>query len=54
MSTGGDPPRGRLRRAWFPALLIGALTLALAFLTIPIIAIFVNVEPGALIDSLGE
>jgi molybdate transport system permease protein len=39
---------------WFDALLVGALCLALCFLTIPIVAIFVDAGPGELIASLGE
>jgi molybdate transport system permease protein len=41
-------------RAWFPPLLAAALALALVFLTLPIIAIFVNTGPGRLVESLGE
>jgi molybdate transport system permease protein len=42
------------RALWFPALLTGALALALTFLTLPVVAIFVDSSPGQLIDSLGE
>jgi molybdate transport system permease protein len=42
------------RRSWFPALLAVALAVALTFLTIPIVAIFVDAGPGELISSLGE
>jgi molybdate transport system permease protein len=42
------------RRAWFPLLLGAALTLALAFLILPVVAIFANTGPGQLIDSLGD
>ena len=38
----------------FPALLALALTVALAFLTLPVVAIFVDTPPGDLIASLGE
>jgi molybdate transport system permease protein len=38
----------------FPILLVGALALALCFLTFPIVAIFVDVPPGDLVSSLGE
>jgi molybdate transport system permease protein len=41
------------RRA-FTALLAAALALALAFLVLPVVAIFVNVSPGELISSLGN
>jgi molybdate transport system permease protein len=43
-----------LRRVWFPALLTLALAAALTFLTLPVVAIFVDQSPGDLIDSLGE
>jgi molybdate transport system permease protein len=39
---------------WFPVLLALALTVALTFLTLPIVAIFVDSSPSELIDSLGE
>jgi molybdate transport system permease protein len=39
---------------WFPALLVLALAVALAFLTLPIVAIFVNSSPADLVDSLGD
>jgi molybdate transport system permease protein len=38
----------------FAALLALALTLALAFLTLPIVAIFADTSPAHLIDSLGD
>ena len=49
----------RLRSAavlmrWFPAALALALAAALTFLTLPIVAIFVDSSPSELIDSLGE
>ncbi len=43
-----------MRARWFPVLLVAALGLTLAFLTVPIAAIFLQVGPGELIDSLGE
>jgi molybdate transport system permease protein len=43
-----------LRLRWFPLLLVGALILALTFLTLPIAAIFLQVGPGELIDRLGD
>jgi molybdate transport system permease protein len=43
-----------LRRAWFPALLGLALAVALTFLTLPILAIFVDQSPADLVASLGE
>jgi molybdate transport system permease protein len=42
------------RGGWFPVLLVAALTVALCFLTLPIVAIFVDTSPGALVSSLGE
>ena len=42
------------RPGWFAALLVAALTLALLFLTIPVVAIFVDTGPLDLLDSLGE
>jgi molybdate transport system permease protein len=39
---------------WFPAALALALAAALTFLTLPIVAIFVDSSPVDLIDSLGE
>ena len=41
-------------RAGFTALTCVALAVALTFLTLPIVAIFVNAGPGALVSSLGE
>ena len=38
----------------FRALLFGATALALLFLTLPIVAIFVDTSPARLLDSLGE
>jgi len=47
--------RSRARTsAWFPALLGLALVLALAFLVIPVVAIFAHTSPGKLISSLGD
>jgi molybdate transport system permease protein len=43
-----------LRAAWFPVLLTVALAAALAFLTLPIVAIFVDSSPRQLVDALGE
>ena len=47
-------PAGRLHGAWFPVCLTLALALALTFLTLPVVAIFVHSSPGRLIDGLGE
>jgi molybdate transport system permease protein len=42
------------RGGWFAVLLGFCLAAALVFLTLPIVAIFVDSSPGELIDSLGE
>jgi molybdate transport system permease protein len=55
--SGAAGPRPRLaarRVAWFPALLALALAAALTFLTLPIVAIFVDTSPGRLLEALGE
>jgi molybdate transport system permease protein len=39
---------------WFPAALAAALALALTFLTLPVVAIFVDSSPADLLDSLGD
>jgi molybdate transport system permease protein len=39
---------------WFRALLAAALGAVLVFLTLPVVAVFVNTGPGELIASLGE
>jgi molybdate transport system permease protein len=41
-------------RGWFSALLVAALALALTFLTLPIMAIFVHSSPAELLASLGD
>jgi molybdate transport system permease protein len=47
--------RARPRRAgWFAAVLALALAVALTFLTLPIVAIFVDSSPAQLLDALGE
>jgi molybdate transport system permease protein len=43
-----------VRPPWFPVLLVLALATALTFLTLPIVAIFVDSSPADLVDSLGE
>lgn len=43
-----------IRRAWFPFALWGALALALAFLVIPVVAIFTHTAPGELLNRLGD
>jgi molybdate transport system permease protein len=44
----------KARGRWFPALLVASLGAALLFLTLPVVAIFVNTAPLDLIASLGE
>jgi molybdate transport system permease protein len=41
-------------RRWFPPALAAALAVALTFLTLPVVAIFVDRPPGDLIAALGE
>ena len=42
------------RRGWFGVLLVAALTLALLFLVVPVVAIFVDTGPLDLLSSLGD
>jgi molybdate transport system permease protein len=42
------------RRAWFAAVLAVALAVAFVFLALPMVAIFVDTSPGALVDSLSD
>jgi molybdate transport system permease protein len=42
------------RPGWFAAGLVAALAVALAFLTVPVVAIFVDTGPGELLASLGD
>jgi len=42
------------RRSWFGFLATVAAGLAVAFLVVPIVAIFANASPGRLIEALGE
>lgn len=41
-------------RVWFPFLLGIALAITLAFLVLPVVAVFTNVPPGQLLSSLGD
>ncbi len=41
-------------RPWFAAVLVVAFAVALTFLTLPVVAIFVDSSPGKLIESLGD
>jgi molybdate transport system permease protein len=42
------------RGGWFAVLLTAALALVLCFLTLPVVAIFVDTSPGELLSSLGD
>lgn len=42
------------RRGWFAVGLGVALAVALAFLALPVVAVFVNVSPARLVSSLGD
>lgn len=42
------------RRAWFPLLLGITLAITLAFLVLPVVAVFTNVPPAQLISSLDD
>jgi molybdate transport system permease protein len=44
----------RWRPGWFPALLVLSLAVALTFLTLPLVAIFVHSSPRELLDSLRD
>lgn len=43
-----------MRRRWFAGALFGALALALTFLALPVVAIFVEATPGELLSSLDD
>ncbi len=42
------------RSAWFPLVLGAVLAVAVAFLVLPVVAIFADTGPGRLVDSLGD
>lgn len=42
------------RRAWFPVLMGAALAIVVAFLVLPVVAIFAHTGPGKLIESLDD
>ncbi len=51
----GARPKLAVRRVpWFPVLLALALAAALTFLTLPVVAIFVDTSPARLLEALGE
>jgi molybdate transport system permease protein len=41
-------------RSWFGALAVLATTASVAFLVVPVVAIFAHTSPGRLLDALGE
>src|SRR5262249_20221893 len=41
-------------RRWCPILLFTATSVVVAFLALPVLAIFLNTSPARLLDSLGE
>jgi molybdate transport system permease protein len=43
-----------VRRSWFAALAIAAALATLAFLLVPVLAVFTNAGPARLLDALGE
>ena len=43
-----------MRRRWFAALLGAAITAAVVFLTLPVVAVFVDTSPARLVESLGD
>jgi molybdate transport system permease protein len=54
LAQGGIRPGSVRRPGWFGVLLALCLAVALAFLTVPVAAIFANSSPADLISSLGE
>jgi molybdate transport system permease protein len=54
VSAATAPARARSRGGWFAPLLVTALAAALTFLVLPVVAIFVDVPPADLLDSLGD
>jgi molybdate transport system permease protein len=53
-SLGGPRGRGMAKRWWFAAVMGFCIATALGFLTLPVLAIFVNVSPARLLSSLGS
>ena len=43
-----------MRRSWFAGVALVAALATVAFLLVPIVAVFANVSPGRLVDALGE
>ena len=41
-------------RRWFRPVLVAAVALVVVFLTLPVLAVFLDTRPGRLLDSLGE
>jgi molybdate transport system permease protein len=50
----GGVRAGAVTRSWFPVALVACLAVTLTFLTLPVVAIFVDSSPGDLLSSLGE
>jgi molybdate transport system permease protein len=50
----GSPARRLVRRWWFSLAMGLSIALVLGFLTLPVVAIFVNASPGRLLSSLGR
>jgi molybdate transport system permease protein len=50
----GGVRAGSVTRGWFPVALAASLAVTLTFLTLPVVAIFVDSSPGDLLSSLGE
>ena len=46
--------RGPAAPRWFTGVLVAALAVTLAFLVLPVLAIFLEVPPGELLASLGD
>ena len=46
--------RSSRRAGWFAPALGATLALALAFLVLPVVAVFTNTSPARLVDSLGR
>ncbi len=49
-----SPASHAISRRLFPALQVIALALAVVFLTLPVLAIFIDTSPAALLESLGD
>lgn len=54
MPRGAHAASGKGRAGWFPSVLALALAAVLAFLGVPILAVFLDTSPGALVEILGQ